>query len=135
MTQSRTIRRIAPTNGVWVDLLRANCLTLVERPEIAKAVSLSKAFPHGSEGEREAFIDLAMRMAEEYGLLAEIEPRGYFVTIRFSRQEAETVAPEAPAISLIEKVRTLLKARFGASSESGTQRVEEPAESSREVKS
>jgi hypothetical protein len=98
-------------------------------------VSISRAFPHGSEDDRQSFIELAQRLAEEYGLQTEVEARGYFVTLRFSREDAETIASDAPAISLVEKVRSWLKTRFGAASESDATGGEGPAESSREVKS
>jgi hypothetical protein len=72
---------------MWVDLLRANCL-LLQGPRAPRSVSVSRAFPHGKEEEREAVISLAQDMAGEYGLKAEIERRGHFVTITFLRPQS-----------------------------------------------
>jgi hypothetical protein len=96
---------------VWVDLLRANCLTL-QGSRAVNAVCVSRAFAHGDEAARDAVIQLAQRMAEEYGLLAEVDLRGYYLTVRFTRVPECTVETEiAQRPSLGGRVRSLL--RFG----------------------
>jgi hypothetical protein len=93
---------------VWVDLLRANCLTL-QGSRAVNAVSVSRAFAHGDEAARDAVIQLAQRMAEEYGLLAEVDVRGYYLTVRFTKVPECTVETEtAQCPSLAERVRSLL---------------------------
>ena len=93
MTQLRTYIETARQPDEWVDLLRANCLLLVERPEVARAVSISRGFPHGAERARDTFVGLARRMAEEYGLAVEIELEGVFVAVRFSSRQVEPSKP------------------------------------------
>jgi hypothetical protein len=89
----------------------------------------------GSESEREAFISLAQRLAEEYGLRAELERRGYFLTIRVTRAPEETAAAteESSGVSLVAKVRSVLRSRQKVQNES--QPMTEPADSPAEVQS
>jgi hypothetical protein len=110
MTLANTFEGITPLNRAWIDLLRANCLTLVERPAAVTGVSVSRGFAHGAEVERDAVITLAQRMAEEYGLLTEISLHGHFLTIRFTRAKAGQ-RPVGAQRSLLERVRALFRAR------------------------
>jgi hypothetical protein len=112
MTRERTFERTSSPNKAWVDLLRANCLTLVERPGAVNAVSISRGLPYGHEDERDAVIALAQHMAGEYGLLAETGLSGHFLTIRFSRAEESQGSKEpSGGISLFRKVISLFRPR------------------------
>jgi hypothetical protein len=115
----------------WVDLLRANCLLLVERPRVANAVSISRGFTHLDE--RDAVVALAQGMAGEYGLRAEFDVRGHFLTIRFTREAEERGSNEStPAPSLLNRILTPFRSRSGRVSEKEQAAVEdenaEPAE-------
>ena len=112
MTQVRANPDSASNSRDWADLLRANCLTLTST-QFTRSVSLSRGFPHGAELERESFVDLAQRLAEEYGLTSYVESHGYYVTIRFFRQEPEAVEEVAESDSVLARAGTWLKARFG----------------------
>jgi hypothetical protein len=110
MTQERMFERTTSPNKAWVDLLRANCLTLVGRPGVVNAVSVSRGFRYGQEEERDAVITLAQHMAGEYGLLAETDLRGHFLTIRFSRAaESQNSQETSNGISFFEKVRSVFR--------------------------
>jgi hypothetical protein len=62
--------------------------------------------------ERDAVIALAQHMAGEYGLVAETDLRGHFLTIRFSRTAESQDSKEASdGISFLEKVRSLFRPR------------------------
>jgi hypothetical protein len=106
----------------WADMLRADCIVLTESPRFASAISVSKAFARGHEAERDAVIELAQRLAEEYGLLVRIEVEGHFVTIRFSRKGriARPAAPVSKEVdsSLLGRLRGfILGTREGAEPE------------------
>lgn len=88
MTRTSSYEGISSPNRAWVDSLRAHCLMMVQRPEVFTAMSFSRAFPHGTEEERERVIVVGQRLAEEYGLLSEVYSHGYFVSIRFSRSDS-----------------------------------------------
>jgi hypothetical protein len=122
--------RTTSPNKAWVDLLRANCLTLVGKPVVVNAVSVSRGFAPGHEDERDAVITLAQHMAGEYGLLAETDLRGHFLTIRFTRStESQDLKDATDGLSFFEKVRSIFRPRHDA--EQGTQAPEEervPAE-------
>ena len=109
MTRERMFERTTSPNEGWVDLLRANCLTLVERPGVVNAVSVSRGFAHGHEDERDAVITLAQHMAGEYGLAAEADLRGHFLTIRFARAGSQTSQETSNGTSFIDKVRSLFR--------------------------
>jgi hypothetical protein len=132
MTRERTFERTTLPNKAWVDLLRANCLTLVERPGVVNAVSVSRGFLHGLEEERDAVITLAQHMAGEYGLLAETDLRGHFLTIRFTRPAESQISKETSnGSSLFEKVRSLFQPGRESAAGQGTQVPEDervPAE-------
>jgi hypothetical protein len=110
MTQARTFEGLTSPTRAWVDLLRANCLTLLERPGVVNAISISRGFAHGSEEERDAVIALAQHMAGEYGLVMDSEVRGHFLTIRFTRpaEQHETREP-SDRISLLAKLRAMFR--------------------------
>jgi hypothetical protein len=112
MTRARISEGITSPNRAWVDLLRANCLTLVEKPGVVNAVSVSRGFAHGHEEERESVIALAQHMAGEYGLVMDSEVRGHFLTIRFTRpaEQHETREP-SDGFSLLAKLRALFRLR------------------------
>ena len=94
-------------------MLRVNCLTL-QGSRAVNAVSVSRAFAHGDEAARDAVIQLAQRMAEEYGLLAEVHVRGYYLTVRFTRVPECTVETEiAQRPSLTGRVRSFLRFKKG----------------------
>jgi hypothetical protein len=131
MMRERTSERTTSPNKACVDLLRANCLTLVERPGVVNAVSVSRGFAHGHEDERDAVITLAQHMAGEYGLLAETDLSGHFLTIRFSRAAESQNSKEASnGISFFEKVRSLFRPRLESIGQKAQAQKEEqgPAE-------
>ena len=112
MTRASTFDGIASLNRAWVGLLRANCLTLVERPGAVTGVSVSKGFAHGAEAERDAVIALARRMSEEYGLLTETSTQGHFLTIRFTKSRDEQASLGSPKVFfLVAWARALLRSR------------------------
>jgi hypothetical protein len=100
-----------------VELLRANCLTLVERPGVVNAVSVSRGFAYGHEEERDAVIALAQRLAEEYGLAAAIERSGHFLTIRFTRKEPASSSEPRAGASLLAMLRALFRRPKAAAAE------------------
>jgi hypothetical protein len=92
-------------------MIRANCLTLVQRPGAVNAVSVSRGFAHSYEVEREAFIALAQQMAGEYGLRSEIDLRGHFLTVRFTRAEVEHADESPSAPSLLDRILMAFRRR------------------------
>ncbi len=116
MTQARVNSTSDPTNRDWADLLRTNCLILTSS-KVTNSVSLSRGFQHGMEAERESFVELGQRLAEEYGLQSQVESHGYYVTIRFFRPEPEADVDTADSGSVLGKAGAWLKARFGRANE------------------
>jgi hypothetical protein len=119
MTRVQAFANRTAVNQAWVDMLRADCIVLTQSPRFANAISVTKAFPHGRETERDAVIELAQRMAEEYGLLVRIEVEGYFLNLRFARKESvarASVKPaeEAPRASTASRIRALFAGRRAA---------------------
>jgi hypothetical protein len=116
MTRERISEVISTPTRVWVDMLRANCLTL-QGSRAVNAVSVSRAFAHGDEAARDAVIQLAQRMAEEYGLISEVDVRGYYLTVRFTRAPECTAEIEtAWRPSLAGRVRSFLRFKRGPAS-------------------
>ena len=107
MTRASTFDEITSLNRAWVDLLRANCLTLVERPGAANGVSVSRGFADGADTERDAVIALARRMAGEYGLETEISIEGHLLTIRFTRAGEGQHLQSRKGAFLVERARAL----------------------------
>jgi hypothetical protein len=108
MTRERIFEQTTGPSKAWVDLLRTNCLLLVKQPHVANAVSISRGFSHLDE--RDAVIALAQHMAGEYGLMAETDLRGHFLTIRFARAAESQNLKETPnGSSFVEKVRSLFR--------------------------
>jgi hypothetical protein len=113
MTRAETSERRSSPTHAWVDLLRVNCLTL-QGPGAVNAVSASRAFVRSDEAAPDEVIQLAQRMAEEYGLLTEVGVRGYYLTVRFTRAPectAETDTARRP--SLVGRVRSFLRFKRG----------------------
>ena len=113
MTRARISEVISTPTRVWVDLLRANCLTL-QGSRAVNAVSVSRAFAHRDEAARDAVIQLAQRMAEEYGLQTEMDVRGYYLTVRFTKApECKEEIETAGRPSLGGRVRSFLRFKLG----------------------
>jgi hypothetical protein len=103
--------RVQETKGTfaldrsWVDTLRTSCMTLLVRPGVVNTISVSRSLSHDWKEEGDAVIALARHLGGEYGLLAETDVQGDFVTIRFTTQDELPVKGEPPRASLFDRVR------------------------------
>jgi hypothetical protein len=88
--------KIGPQAGQWEELIHTACLTVLVRPESAiKSITLTHRCNQMTSDEIQAVMDLAKRLAADYGLSLESDTDLVHMTMRFSKPE-ETAGSEAP---------------------------------------
>lgn len=82
---SRIASTPSPGRSEWVRMLRANCRLLTADPGAVDAITLGQDFGTcGPAGCCEA-CDLAVCMAQEYGVQCQVSLRGTYVVVRYRR--------------------------------------------------
>jgi hypothetical protein len=96
MTVSLLMTGRRPEAPLWENLIRSACSAVAAEPVwLIEAVLIDQHFHHLTEAERDQLLEMAYRVAAEYGVVAMPEPYDESLAIWFGRRERREDAQRA----------------------------------------